>query len=103
MEEVVQKQSDKRLLHGLDLRARLARFCEVVAVLPAVCWLRFDMAGEFRVIELPGAPATGRAVASEIDRGVDRDSIEPGVCISVVFKSLFSSAGVEFDLDPLSD
>jgi len=83
----VQKQSDKPLLHGLDLRARLVKFCEVVAELPAVCWLRFDVASEFRVIELVGAPAAGRAFASEVDRGVDRHSIELGVCISVVFQS----------------
>lgn len=56
-------------------------------MLPAVCWLRFDVAGEFRVIELQGAPAAGRAFASEAERGVDRDSIELGVCISVVFQS----------------
>jgi hypothetical protein len=55
-----------------------------------VCWPRFDVAGEFRVIELQGAPAAARAFASEADRGVrgvDRDSIEPGVCISIVFQS----------------
>lgn len=87
VEGVFQKQSDKRLRHGLDLRARHVKYCEVVAVLPAVCWLRFDAADEFRVIELQGAPAAGCAFASEAERGVGRDSIELDVCISVVFQS----------------
>ena len=53
--------------------------------MPAECWPRFDVAGEFHAIELQGAPAAGRAFASEGVRGVDRDSIELGVCISIVF------------------
>jgi hypothetical protein len=66
-------------------------------VLPAVCWLRFDVAVEFRVIELQGAPAAGRAFASEAGRGVDRDSIELDVCISVVFSVRATPARFEQD------
>ena len=45
------------------------------------------MAGEFRVIELQGAPAAGRALAGEANRGIDRDPIEPRVPISVDLQS----------------
>ena len=39
------------------------------------------------MIELQGAPAVGRALAGEADRGVDRDPIELGVCINVSLQS----------------
>jgi hypothetical protein len=49
-------------------------------------WLRFDVADEFRGPALQGAPAAGRAFASEAARSVGRNSIETDVCISVVFQ-----------------
>jgi len=38
------------------------------------------------VSELPGAPAESRALAGEAERGVDREVIEPCICISVFFQ-----------------
>ena len=58
---------------------------------------RFDVTGGFHMIELQGVPAVGRAFASEGVRGVDRESMELGVCISIVFQARQSPPDLKQD------